>query len=181
WGFESQNVVPDIAVFGKPIGNAFPLAAVVTTPEIARAFDNGMEFFSTFGGNPVAAAVGPAVLDGGEGEGLQGNGRRTRAGGARALEGGAGATALGGDGRGPGLSLELARVPPGKPRAPAGLEASYGVNRLCEEGILAGTDGPGHNVLKLRPPLVFAESDARRFSEVFERVLAEDPAQPGRG
>ncbi|HEU0369119.1 MAG TPA: aminotransferase class III-fold pyridoxal phosphate-dependent enzyme, partial [Candidatus Acidoferrum sp.] len=62
WGFETQRVVPDIVVFGKPIGNAFPLAAVVTTREIAREFDNGMEFFSTFGGNPVSCAVGLAVL-----------------------------------------------------------------------------------------------------------------------
>jgi 4-aminobutyrate aminotransferase-like enzyme len=58
WGFETQNVIPDIIVLGKPIGNGFPLAAVITTPEIARSFDNGMEFFSTFGGNPVACAAG---------------------------------------------------------------------------------------------------------------------------
>src|SRR5207244_2180933 len=63
WGFETQGVVPDIVVLGKPIGNGFPLAAVVTTPEIAAAFDNGMEFFSTFGGNPVACEAGLAVLD----------------------------------------------------------------------------------------------------------------------
>jgi 4-aminobutyrate aminotransferase-like enzyme/Ser/Thr protein kinase RdoA (MazF antagonist) len=63
WGFETQEVVPDIVVLGKPIGNAFPLAAVVTTPDIAASFDNGMEFFSTFGGNPVACAVGLAVLE----------------------------------------------------------------------------------------------------------------------
>ena len=63
WGFETQGVVPDIVVLGKPIGNAFPLAAVVTTAEIAASFANGMEFFSTFGGNPVACAAGMAVLD----------------------------------------------------------------------------------------------------------------------
>src|SRR5437870_530216 len=63
WGFETQGVVPDIVVLGKPIGNGFPLAAVVTTQEIADSFANGMEFFSTFGGNPVACAAGLAVLD----------------------------------------------------------------------------------------------------------------------
>ncbi|MGH9742631.1 MAG: aminotransferase class III-fold pyridoxal phosphate-dependent enzyme, partial [Candidatus Acidiferrum sp.] len=73
WGFETQKVVPDIVVFGKPIGNAFPLAAVVTTLEIAATFDNGMEFFSTFGGNPVACAAGLAVLDVLEEEHLQEN------------------------------------------------------------------------------------------------------------
>src|SRR5205085_6403557 len=63
WGFETQNAVPDIVVLGKPIGNGFPLAAVVATREIAESFNNGMEFFSTFGGNPVACAAGLAVLD----------------------------------------------------------------------------------------------------------------------
>ena len=71
WGFETQEVVPDIVVLGKPIGNAFPLAAVITTPEIANSFNNGMEFFSTFGGNPVACAAGLAVLDVLEEENLQ--------------------------------------------------------------------------------------------------------------
>src|ERR1700680_3559632 len=71
WGFETQNVVPDIVVLGKPIGNGFPLAAVITTPEIAGSFDNGMEFFSTFGGNPVACAAGLAVLKVVEEEKLQ--------------------------------------------------------------------------------------------------------------
>src|SRR2546427_10357837 len=71
WGFETQNVVPDIVVLGKPIGNAFPLAAVITKREIADSFNNGMEFFSTFGGNPVACAAGLAVLDVLEEEQLQ--------------------------------------------------------------------------------------------------------------
>src|SRR6266404_5975859 len=71
WGFGTQGVVPDIAVFGKPMGNAFPLAAVVTTREIAASFANGMEFFSTFGGNPVACAAGLAVLDVLRDEGLR--------------------------------------------------------------------------------------------------------------
>src|SRR5262250_793678 len=76
WGFETQGVVPDIIVLGKPIGNAFPLAAVITTREIANAFDNGMEFFSTFGGNPVSCAVGLAVLDVLQEECLQANALR---------------------------------------------------------------------------------------------------------
>src|SRR5208337_3048687 len=75
WGFETQKVIPDIVVLGKPIGNAFPLAAVVTTSGIAASFANGMEFFSTFGGNPVACAAGLAVLEVLEEEGLQENAR----------------------------------------------------------------------------------------------------------
>ena len=59
WGFETQGVMPDIVTLGKPIGNGFPLGAVVTRPEIADAFDNGMEYFNTFGGTQAACAVGP--------------------------------------------------------------------------------------------------------------------------
>ena len=76
WGFETQGVVPDIVVLGKPIGNGFPLGAVITTSEIARSFDNGMEFFSTFGGNPVACAAGSAVLEVVQSENLQQQARR---------------------------------------------------------------------------------------------------------
>ncbi|MGE5374909.1 MAG: aminotransferase class III-fold pyridoxal phosphate-dependent enzyme, partial [Bacteroidota bacterium] len=71
WGFEMQNVAPDIVVLGKPIGNGHPLAALITRREIAEAFDNGMEYFTTFGGNPVSCAVGLAVLDVLQEEGLQ--------------------------------------------------------------------------------------------------------------
>ena len=71
WGFETQGVVPDIVTLGKPIGNGFPLGAVVTRPEIADAFDNGMEYFNTFGGTQAACAVGLAVLDVMRDEGLQ--------------------------------------------------------------------------------------------------------------
>ena len=63
WGFETQGVVPDIVTMGKPIGNGHPMAAVVTTKEIAKSFANGMEYFNTFGGNPVSCAAGLAVLD----------------------------------------------------------------------------------------------------------------------
>ena len=71
YGFEQQNVVPDIVVLGKPIGNGYPVAAVVTTPEIAASFDNGMEYFSTFGGSTVSCAVGLAVLETVQSEGLR--------------------------------------------------------------------------------------------------------------
>lgn len=67
WGFETQGVVPDIVTLGKPIGNGHPMAAVITTKEIAKSFANGMEFFNTFGGNPVSCAAGLAVLDAVEG------------------------------------------------------------------------------------------------------------------
>jgi len=179
WGFETQGVVPDILVLGKPIGNAFPLAAVITTKEIADSFNNGMEFFSTFGGNPVACAAGLAVLDVLEREQLQ----------KRALHVGTHLMTslkelqerhdLIGDVRGSGLFLGIDFVLDRETRKPAPLQASYVVNRLRDCGILTGTDGPHHNVLKLRPPLIFSESDADFFAKTLGAILGEDAAQPG--
>jgi 4-aminobutyrate aminotransferase-like enzyme/Ser/Thr protein kinase RdoA (MazF antagonist) len=174
WGFETQGVVPDIVVLGKPIANGFPLGAVVTTPEIARSFDNGMEFFSTFGGNPVACAAGLAVLDVLEDEGLQGQALRVGRhllGGLRSLQE---REPIIGDVRGSGLFLGVELVRDRPSREPATFEAHYVVNRLRECGILTGTDGPYENVLKLRPPLVFREEDADVFLAALETVLLDD-------
>jgi 4-aminobutyrate aminotransferase-like enzyme/Ser/Thr protein kinase RdoA (MazF antagonist) len=174
WGFELQDAVPDIVVLGKPIGNGFPLAAVVTTPEVAAAFETGMEFFSTFGGNPVALAAGLAVLDVLEEEGLQANARRV---GDRLL---AGLRALMdrhpvvGDVRGSGLFLGVELVRDRTTLEPAAFEARYLVERLREEGILTGTDGPFENVIKIRPPLIVGDADADRFLETLDRLLGED-------
>jgi 4-aminobutyrate aminotransferase-like enzyme len=177
WGFETQKVVPDIVVLGKPIGNAFPLAAVITTPEIAASFDNGMEFFSTFGGNPVSCAAGLAVLDVLEKEHLQENalqiGNQLMTG-LRELQA---RHRLIGDVRGSGLFLGLDLVRNRETRHPATEQASYVVNRLRDRGILTGTDGPHHNVIKLRPPLIFSETDAQLFLATLDSVLEEDPAQ----
>ena len=159
FGFELQSVVPDIVVLGKPIGNGFPLAAVITTAEIADAFDNGMEFFSTFGGNPVACAAGLAVLDVLEEEGLQENARAVGdhlLRGLRSVE-----HESVGDVRGLGLFLGVELVRDRVTLEPASAEASRVVNRLRELGILAGTDGPHHNVIKLRPPLCFTKEMTR--------------------
>src|SRR5262249_49509922 len=129
WGIEAQGVVPDIVVFGKPIGNAFPLAAVVTTSEIAASFANGMAFFSTFGGNAVWCAVGLAVLDVVRDEELQQNAKKV---GDYWLSGLAELQSrheLLGDLRGSGLFLGLDLVTDRETRAPATAQASYVVNR----------------------------------------------------
>jgi 4-aminobutyrate aminotransferase-like enzyme/Ser/Thr protein kinase RdoA (MazF antagonist) len=178
WGFETQGVVPDIVVFGKPIGNAFPLAAVVTTQEIAASFANGMEFFSTFGGNPVACAAGLAVLDILRDEGLQDRALRVGKYWMTELKKLQECHRLIGDVRGSGLFLGIDLVRDRETREAATEQADYVVNRLRECGILAGTDGPHHNVIKLRPPLIFAEADADLFVRVFESILQEDAAQP---
>jgi 4-aminobutyrate aminotransferase-like enzyme/Ser/Thr protein kinase RdoA (MazF antagonist) len=178
WGFETQNVVPDIVVLGKPIGNAFPLAAVVTTSEIAASFNNGMEFFSTFGGNPVACAAGLAVLDVLEEEHLQENALRVGSYLIARLKSLQVKHALIGDVRGSGLFLGIDLVLDRQTREPGPNQASYLVNRLRERGVLAGTDGPHHNVIKLRPPLIFSQADADLFVVTLDAVLAEDAAQP---
>lgn len=178
WGFETQGVVPDIAVLGKPIGNAFPLAAVVTTKEIATSFANGMEFFSTFGGNPVACAAGLAVLDVLEEEKLQENALRVGNYLKNSLHALQEKHALVGDVRGTGLFLGVDLVLDRTTRGPAPLQASYVVNRLRECGVLTGTDGPYHNVIKLRPPLVFTEKDADLFVSTLDTILQEDAALP---
>ena len=181
WGFETQNVVPDIVVFGKPIGNAFPLAAVVTTREIAERFNNGMEFFSTFGGNPVSCAVGLAVLDVVQEEKLQENAMQVGSRWMAELRGLQQKFSLIGDVRGSGLFLGLELVLSRTTREPAPQHASYIVNRLRERGILAGTDGPHHNVIKLRPPLIFCDADAQLFCGTLQEILEEDAAQAPSG
>jgi 4-aminobutyrate aminotransferase-like enzyme/Ser/Thr protein kinase RdoA (MazF antagonist) len=177
WGFETQGVVPDIVAMGKPIGNGHPLAAVVTTPEIAASFDNGMEYFNTYGGNPVSCAVGLAVLDVIADEGLQ---QRALTVGGRMLAGlrelGA-RQALIGEARGQGLMLGVELVRDRSTLEPAAAEASYVANRKRERGIQISTDGPLHNVLKIKPPLVYAPEDADRLVSTLDQVLGEDVLQ----
>jgi 4-aminobutyrate aminotransferase-like enzyme/Ser/Thr protein kinase RdoA (MazF antagonist)/murein DD-endopeptidase MepM/ murein hydrolase activator NlpD len=179
WGFETQNVVPDIVVLGKPIANGFPCSAVVTTSEIAAAFASGMEFFSTFGGNPVSCAAGLAVLDILRDEHLQQNALKIGSAWLSDLADLQPRFPLIGDVRGLGLFLGLDLVSDRESRAPATRQADYIVNRLREKGILAGTDGPHHNVMKLRPPLILSWEDACRFTSALTEVLEEDSAQPG--
>jgi len=172
WAFEAQDVVPDIVVAGKPLGNGHPIAAVVTTRAIADSFDNGMEFFSTFGGNTVSCAVGLAVLDVLRDEGLQANALRV---GERMLDGLrplASRHEIIGDVRGTGLFLGVELVRDRETLEPAGEEASWVVNRMRELGVLAGTDGPYHNVVKIRPPMPIGASDADLVVEAFTDAVA---------
>ena len=172
WGFEYYGVVPDIVVLGKPIGNGHPLGAVVTTPEIARSFDNGMEFFSTFGGSTVSSAIGLAVLDVVLSENLQHHALevgRYLLGRLQELKG---RHALIGEVRGAGLFLGLELVTDRESLAPATSEAALIANRMRERGVLLGTEGPHHNVLKIRPPLPFTAQDAGQLVETLDAVLA---------
>src|SRR5207247_4254763 len=123
YAFEEQGVVPDIVVLGKPIGNGHPLGAVVTTREIAASFDNGMEFFSTFGGSTVSCAIGLAVLDVVEEEGLQAHAARVGAHLLARLRALADRRAIVGDVRGSGLFIGVELVCDGSTREPATAEA----------------------------------------------------------
>jgi 4-aminobutyrate aminotransferase-like enzyme len=174
WAFETQAVVPDIVTLGKPIGNGFPLGAVITTPAIAAAFDNGMEYFNTFGGSPAAAAVGLAVLDVLADEGLPARAERVGQALLAALSALAGRHPAVGDARGLGLFLGVELVSDPAARTPAGDLASYVAQRMRDRGVLMSTDGPHHNVLKIKPPLVFGEREAEQLLATLEAVLGEN-------
>ena len=168
WAFEKYGVVPDIVVLGKPIGNGHPIGAVITTRAIADSFANGMEFFSTFGGNNVSCAIGLKVLEVLRDENLQ----------AHALE--VGELLLAGlrelqqrheiisDVRGSGLFIGVELM---RDSQPASDEASRVVNQMRERGILFGTDGPHHNVLKIRPPMPFSQADADQLLTNLNELL----------
>ena len=166
--------MPDIVTMGKPIGNGHPLGAVVTTPAIAAAFANGMEYFNTFGGNPVSCEIGLAVLDVIADEGLQQRALRV---GSRLRDGLASLQqrhAVLGDVRGLGLFLGIELVLDRETRSPAPAQAAYVAERMKDHGILVSTDGPDHNVIKMKPPLPFSEADADRAVEAYDRILSED-------
>ncbi len=173
WAFETQGVVPDIVTMGKPIGDGHPMAAVVTTRAVTDSFNNGMEYFNTFGGNPVSCAVGLAVLDVIEGQDLRSN-----------------ALAIGnylmdaframqarydviGDVRGLGLFLGIELVTDRRTKAPATEFARAVSNGARRRGVLMGTEGPHDNVLKMRPPMIFSKRDADHLIAVLEETFAD--------
>lgn len=169
WGFEAYEVVPDVVVMGKPIGNGHPIGAVVTTPDIAASFDNGIEFFSTFGGNTVSCAIGLKVLEVVVEEGRQAQafsvGERLLAG-LRTL---AARHALIGDVRGAGFFLGVELVRDRATLEPADTETAAVLNHMRGHGVLIGCEGEFHNILKIRPPMPFDATDA----ELLLGTLAE--------
>jgi 4-aminobutyrate aminotransferase-like enzyme len=173
WAFEDQHVVPDIVVMGKPLGNGHPIGAVATTRAIADSFDNGMEFFSTFGGNTVSCAVGIAVLDVVRDERLQEHARVIGDQLVADLRSLADRYLIIGDVRGSGFFLGVELVRNRDTLEPAGAEASFVANRMRERGVLLGTDGPYHNVVKIRPPMPFDAHDANLLIEALGQAISE--------
>ena len=173
WAFETLGVTPDIVVLGKPIANGYPMGAVVTTRAIADGFDNGMEFFSTFGGSTAACVAGLTTLHVTREEQLQDHARRVGAhllADLRALQRN---HELIGDVRGSGLFVGVELVRDRASLEPATEEAGRIVNRMRELGVLVGTDGPHHNVIKIRGPMPLGLSDIDCLVAAFERALRE--------
>lgn len=174
WAHELQGVVPDIVTLGKPIGNGHPMAAVVTTEAIAAAFANGMEYFNTFGGNPVSAGIGLAVLDVIRDERLMHHckviGDRLMDG-ARAL---AERHAIIGDVRGHGLFNGIELVRDRETREPAAAELEVIIAEMkSRHRILLSSEGPHHNVLKVKPPAPFSAGDCDRFLAALDETLTD--------
>ena len=181
WSFQRSGVVPDIVTMGKPIANGHPLSAVVTTPAIAAALNQGMEYFNTFGGNPVSCAIGLEALAIIADEQLQENARSVGDYWIGRLRDLARRYPIIGQARGAGLFLGLELIRDAATLAPAAWETAYIVERMKDCGILTGIEGPHHNVLKLKPPMIFSRADVDLFMAVFEEVLGDTVLQGTRG
>ena len=183
WGFESHGIVPDIATMGKPMGNGYPISALVTSADVIESFQRNSHYFNTFGGTPVACAAALAVLDIIEKRDLQ----------AKALETGnylmdglrelASNNPIIGDIRGTGLFLGIDLVRDQNTREPATGETNRAVNLLRNQGVLIGSTGQFDNILKIRPPLVFSKENAdlllRKLKIVLDRLSDEACSKPG--
>jgi len=173
WCFESQEVIPDIVVLGKPIGNGHPMAAVVTTEEIAEAFNNGIPFFNTFGGNPVSCATGMAVLDVLENEGLITNVNARHQ---QLLQGFKSLQeqySVIGDVRGIGLYMGVEIVKGNDDLTPNGDLANQIVEAMLVKGILVNTNGDDKNILKIKPVLIINQTQTQRVIDTLDEVLQE--------
>ncbi len=182
YAFEVHGVAPDVVTVGKPFGNGLPLAAAVVARAVSDAFAAGPEYFNTFGGNPACCAAGLAVLEAIEADGLRANATRVGAElrkGFERLMGLGGARCVVGDVRGRGLFLGVDLVRDAASKAPATAEASWICARLVtRHRILTSLDGPGDNVLVVKPPLCFSLSDAAEFLAALEEGLVAANALP---
>ncbi len=170
WAFEAQGVVPDILTLGKPIGNGFPLGAVITTREIARSFD-GVQYFNTNGGNPVACAAGLAVLEIIERDRLQENALSVSMYLMGKLQGLKAKYPLIGDVRGVGLFIGIELVRDRETLEPAKEETALVMERCRDMGLLVGKGGAHNNVIRIKPPLCFNMEDADFVASVLNSVI----------
>ena len=171
WGFMRHGITPDIVTMGKPMGNGFPMGGVVTRPDLLRTFCEETGYFNTFGGNPVAAAAGLAVLDVIADEGLIEHANRTGHNFMQGLQSLRTAHAEIGGARGAGLFIGLDFVGEDGAAPDTGL-ATHVINQMKQNGILIGAAGKYGATLKIRPPLCFANGDADFFIDTLDRILS---------
>ena len=179
WGFARHGLVPDLVTMGKPMGNGHPVAGMAARPELLAEFGRRSRYFNTFGGNPVSAAAGIAVLDVIEAEGLIQNAQRTGDYLTRLLMELQARHALIAEVRGAGLFVGVELRHGGPTGAPAAAKAARIVNLLRERHVLISSAGPHANVLKIRPPLVFGAKHAEMLVETLDQALADVNAMLG--
>ena len=173
WGYETSGVLPDIVSMGKPMGNGLPLAGVVASKDLVDTFRAKTRYFNTFASSPLQAAVGKAVLEVIEGEGLVASVANVGSyimDNLRSLQEGCEPMA---DVRGHGLFIGVEWVTDRESKEPDPSGAAVIVNRLRQAGFLMGQAGEHGNVLKVRPPLVLKREQADLFLEAFESAIAE--------
>lgn len=169
WGFQQHDIIPDIVILGKPMGNGHPIGAVVTTSKIAKAFESGPEFFSSFGGNPVSCAIGLSVLNIIEKEGLQKHAKEVGCFLKNALLSLSKKYPEIYEVRGLGLFLGIEFIADsGTPNTEL---AKFIKEGLKEKHILTSTDGPYNNVLKIKPPLSFSKTDATLLVNTIDAIM----------
>ena len=173
WGFETQDIVPDIVTLGKSIGNGHPLSVVVTSEDLSNEFNNGMEYFNSFGGNPVSCAIGHAVLKIIEEEELQENAFRVGNELKTLLNEVKSVHDIIGDVRGKGLFLGIEIIRDLETLEPDKQVTHKIVNEMRNRKILLSSDGPDHNVIKVKPPMVFNSSNALFLVETLDKVLSK--------
>ena len=172
WSYENHEIIPDICTLGKPMGNGHPISAVITTREIADSFNNGMEYFNSFGGTPVSLAAGNAVLEVIENENLQKN----------SLTVGNYLKNILNDLknkypdkiieiRGEGLFLGIDLVKNEDPNLPDEKLANFIINYCKKSGLLISTDGPDNNVIKIKPPIIINESEADFLAKTIDKSI----------
>ena len=172
WGHQKLGVIPDIVTLGKPMGNGHPLAGVVARRDLVEGFTSRNMYFNTFGGNPVSAAVGMAVLDAIEDENLLENAVTVGHYTLERLSKLADRHELIGDVRGAGMFFAVELVSDRKAKTPATAQTKRLVNLMRERGVLISRIGIHDNILKIRPPMTFSKQHADLLIETLDGVLA---------
>lgn len=172
WGFQRHDVEPDMVTLGKPMGNGYPMAGVVVRPSVIADFGAKSRYFNTFGGNPIAASAGIAVLDALAAERLQDNARDVGAYIRAEISKLADAFPAIGDVRGAGLFIGVEMVTDPETKTPDAAITSRLVNGLRERRVLISASGPNANILKIRPPLVFSRENADTLVAAMRDSLA---------